>query len=197
MCAAIVKHTMARTSMIETLHPSVLHCILCALPAASSVRFAACSKSLFQNIMISACHATRIPIVRERMKDACWSLLHAGYCVQVRNTLASNISCANQSRGVTFTCNPEMLHIGDDITDAHALYQRVKCHQIHVDDIKTFGEVFDRYIIHANARLQRSTRPAIRTIKIEKHFASCAEQLYRSQQPAHSALDKDHGCAWE
>ena len=164
--------------MIETLHPSVLHGILCALPAACSVRFAACSKSLFQSIMISACHTTRIPIVRERMKDACWSLLHAGYSVQVRNTLVNNISCANGV--VTFTYNPDRLHIGDDITDAHALYQRIKCRQVHVNDIKTFGKVFDRCIIHAHARLQRSSRPAIRMRRLEKHFASCAEQF---QQP--------------
>jgi hypothetical protein len=174
--------------MIETLHPSVLHGILCELLPVALVRLAACSKSLNQHI-ISACPLT---IVRERLKYACWSLLQAGYCVHVRNTLASYISCANQS--ITFTYNQQMLHFDDikngqgdnKLATALRVHERILSHhhhtlQIHVDDIKTFGEVFDRYIIHAKARLQRSKRPTIRNREIETHFARCAERLYVSQ----------------
>lgn len=172
--------------MIETLHPSVLDGILYELPPADSVRLATCAKSLHRHIMFAASLKAKIPILRERLKVACWSLVHAGYCVHIRNTLASYISCANLSMAVTY--NEQMLHLGD-ITDGHAALERIECHhratvQILVDDIKTFGEVFDRFIIHANARLQRSKRPENPNREIERRFARCAEQLHSLSDPA-------------
>jgi hypothetical protein len=155
--------------MIDTLHSSVLHGVLGELAPADSVRLASCSKYLYQSIMISASHATLIPILRERLKEACWSLLQAGYCVEVRNTLAYHISSAKSM--ITFTYYEDL---------DRGYYREII---VNNNDRKTFGEVFDRYIIHANARLQRCKRGNIYTIirvkKIEKHFARCTEQLSR------------------
>lgn len=168
--------------MIDMLHSSVLHGVLCALGPADIVRLASCSKSLNRSIMISACRATLVPILRERLKEACWSLLQAGYCVQVSNTLASYISSANSM--ITFNYTDQMLQECDYFimnAPETTMYRfQALLRKIVVNDTKTFGEVFDRYIIHANARLQRArqgNRPAIRAKKIEKHFARCAAQL--------------------
>ena len=165
--------------MIETMHPSVLHGILGALPAASSVRLAACAKSLHHNIMTSPCQTTLIPILRERLKDACWSLLCAGYEVNVRNTLACCILQSYTKPG-TF----QMLHFGDP-TVAYPYDPSIPyCRRNHMallwvefNDIKTFRELFDMYIIHSNARLQRSRCKSVRNKKLEKHFARCAENF--------------------
>lgn len=155
--------------MIDTLHTSVLQRVLCALGPVDIVRLASCSKSLKQSIKFSACRAILIPILRERLKDACWSLLQAGYCIHVSNTLASYISSANSI--ITFTYRDQLYNCD---------YLSFK--EFVVNNRKMFGEVFDYYIIHPNARLQRSNqgnRPTIRVKNIEKHFARCAEQLWR------------------
>ena len=178
-----------RTSpMIESLHPSVLHVILCALPAASNVRLATCSQYLCRTVMHSKCRAIRLPILRERLKDACWSIVRAGYDVNVRDTLASCISGGN-IRGnpcVTFTYN-HVLHAGDDTISPYAsdVYPRYKRRhhdpvvQSTVSDVKTFGEVFDMCIVHAKARLKWEYSPNIRNNRnktIDKHFVRCEEQ---------------------
>jgi hypothetical protein len=174
--------------MIETIPHSALQCILSKLSAEDTVRLASCSKSLFQNIMTER-GCCMIPIMRERLKYACWSLLQAGYCIQIRNTYASYIECQNQYRGMRFTYNPEILDFSKDISDAHdGFLERLKRHhdlttRIHIDSIHTFGKLFDMYIIHPNARLQRTKCPAIRTRKIERHFALCARQLYYNLPP--------------
>lgn len=162
--------------MIDTFHSSVLHGILHALGPADNVRLASCSKSLYKSIMVSSCRATLIPILRERLKASCWSLLQAGYCVEVSNTPVSYISRS--------LCNPRIKFY---------FYQSWK--EIFVDDKKTFGKVFDQYIIDAHARLQRSNlfhRPTIRVKKIEKHFARCAEQLLRVATDSTLRMCWDH-----
>jgi len=176
--------------MIDTLQYSVLHGVLCALGPADSVRLASCSKSLNHSIMSLASRETLIPILRERLKEACWSLLQAGYCVGVTNTLASSISSANSM--ITFTYTDKMLHecdyfvMGAPETTMYRFQALIR--ETVVNNMKMFGEVFDRYIIHTNARLQRKgNRPTIRAKKIEKHFARCAEQLSRVVQTMSSA----------
>ena len=177
--------------MIDTLHTSVLHGVLCALGPVDCVRLASCSKYFHQTVMRSACYATSLPILRERLKDACWSLLQAGYCIEISNTLASFISSAKSK--ITFTCK-EQHECNCYIIKAHettptfyfeGLSREI---EIDVDDKKMFSEVFDRYIIHTNARLQRSKRdnhPTVRNKKLEKHFARCAEHF---STPSHCKL---------
>lgn len=139
-----------------TLHPSVLQCIFRTLPAACIVRIATCSKSLHRCVTTN--RALVVPILRERLKLACWSLVTAGYCVNVRNALASYISCQPL---VTVTYN--------DIE---------RTVRVRVTNFRAFGEVLDKYVLtHADAILQRAKSPAIRQRQIEKHFARCAEQL--------------------
>lgn len=155
--------------MIDTLHPSVLHGVLCALGPTDSIRLASCSKSLNQSIKSSTCHTTLIPILRERLKDACWSLLQARYSISVQNTLAHHISRDYTSSSTFRLCYSDK---DKDIVFQDAIF----------NDRETFSVVFDRYI-HANARLQRSSmignNPKVRVKKIEKHFARCCEELSR------------------
>jgi hypothetical protein len=166
---------------IDTLHQSLMHSILCALPATDSVRLAACSKALRQQIMCSACPTTRIPIMRERLKDACWSLINAGYCVHVRNALASHISSANPS--ITFKYNQHQFQTnncmgGPEFIELIERYLN-DMEQTSVNDIRTFGLYFDKLVLNSpNARLTRSKRPILSNKGIEKHFAQCAEALH-------------------
>ncbi len=148
--------------MIDTVHYSILQVILPELGPADCVRLASCSKSLYESIMISACHATLIPILRERLKDACWSLLQAGYTINVKNTLARWIS-----RDYKETLQ---MHYADDVCMSYNF-------AVAVNDRKTFSDAFDKYIIHPDARLQRSSTTGVRIKRLEKHFARCSEQL--------------------
>ena len=159
------------------LHQIVRTFKLCALSAADRVRLAACSSVLHQNIFGSACHNVIEPILRERLKAACWSLLHAGYCVNVSDTLANSISCDDGYIRITYWSDRMcLMQIGDDIMETNSPSHL----QIHQNDKKTFGEAFDKYIVHANARLQRSKRPAIRMRTVERHFARCADLYHAS-----------------
>ena len=108
---------------------------------------------------------------RQHLKNVCWSLLHAGYCVRVRNTMATYISCENP---ITFTCN-------ENTTEQQSIMESIETHQdktmyIHAKNFKAFNQIFDKYIVHSNARFQRCKSPAIRDKKLEKLFARCAEQ---------------------
>ena len=120
---------------------------------------------------------------RQHLKNVCWSLLHAGYCIRVRNTMATYISCENP---ITFTCNEN--NTGDEnITDQQSTLERIKTHQdktmyIHAKNFKAFNQIFDKYISHTSARFQRCKSPAIRDKKLEKMFARCAEQWTMESQ---------------
>ena len=186
---------------IDTLHPSLMHNILCALPATDRVRLAACSKALRQQIMYSACPTTRIPIMRERLKDACWSLIQAGYCVHVRNALASHISSANPS--ITFQYNQHEFQYNEHAEGGAEFIKRIERYlddmeQTSVSDIRTFGLYFDKLVLNSpKARLTRSKRPILSNKGIEKHFAQCAEALHhvtntRADYSTSTQLDVDN-----
>lgn len=163
---------------MERLPSSVLHVVLLSLAPSDVVRFASCSKSLYHDILVSACHRTLLPIMRERLKYACWSLLQAGYCIQISNTFASYISSANSVITLTYTSQMfyEKYSSTHGLEALNALYHHLT-RQIHIYDFQTFSNVFDMYIVHFNARFQRAGRPPFRVKRIEKHFARCAEQF--------------------
>ena len=71
---------------MDSLHPSVFTNIVRFLSAEDRVRIASCCRSFHCQIMRESSIDSRIPVMRERLKHACWNMLHAGYSIVLTDT---------------------------------------------------------------------------------------------------------------
>ena len=121
--------------------------------------------------------------MRERLKHACWKLLHAGYTVRVQSTLAYHIEMCGDAISFRYFERSTALHQLQDGTVVHL----PTCQEFRVPPArKGFGSAFDTYFLgDPGARLHRGPRrnmdpriPFVPKRKVESEFARCAHVMH-------------------
>lgn len=165
------------------LHQSVFAHVMRFLTAAEMVRLASCCRCFREQ----ARYESRIPVARERLKHACWNLLHAGNSVRLRDTVAYDIEMV----GDVFTFRYfERASDASDASDASEASCLSTCREYSADrhDVAAFSSAFDRFVLsdvrarmhmHRCGGRRRSTndasQPSVRSLA--SSFAKCARVL--------------------
>ena len=161
------------------MHPSIFMNIVRFMSAEDRVRVASCCRSYHRQIMHESSIESRLPVMRERLKHACWNMLHAGYSIVLTDTCAYHIKMAG---GMITICyfRPNYQEFVINCTG-----NARKAHYA------AFKSAFDMFVLaDSRARMHRGPRsktdhqmrldprPFVKNRALESKFAQCAQVLF-------------------